>query len=530
MKDLICKKGAVVAADGFAASAGADVLRRGGNAVDAAVAAALVECVVQPHNVGLGGYAGTMLIYSAKDETVIAVDFDGVAPLAATPDMFAGHASICRDNTGGGGPDVPNERGYLCVVAPSVLAGLVTALERFGTMAFADVAEYAHKLAEDGFVVYPALASALRRFAELAEPECVRAMLPDGVAPNAGDVYVQKDLAALIARLRNEGPGVFYSGDIPRVISAAVRKSGGILDEADFMMVSPRIEEPVSVRCGEYEVFATRPPAGGLTSLQILNVMDQLESSAAESHSAEHYYVMIEAAKHAWNDRHETFGDPLFVNVPIDELLSDSHAEEILARIRSGEGARASVADRAAAGHTVHLVAADADRNMVSLTATQGASLGSLVAIEGLGLLLGNGMSRFEPDPGKPNSIAPGKRMQHNMCPLFITRNGRPYCAAGLPGGRKIINVAALLAYAITQRGMTCGEAMELPKFHVEGFGPADVDSEELVEALKKQYGADYPVSKVVSIGGLIAGVMVDQDTNNLLAASSGGPDNIGAQ
>jgi gamma-glutamyltranspeptidase/glutathione hydrolase len=526
MKDLVCKDGAVVAADDIAAAAGVDILRRGGNAVDAAIASALAECVVAPHNVGIGGYAGSIVLYSAKEDATVAVDFDGVAPLAAEPDMFWGkrYPSIVGSAPG------PHDRGPMCVVAPPMVAGFNAVLERYGTMKFAEVAEEARRLADEGFAVYPALADALAHFAREATRESVRAMLPNGIAPKAGEVYVQKDLATLIARLQSKGPGAFYSGDIARTISSAVRKQGGILDEADFAKVSPRFEKPLSATCGEYEVFTPQPPAGGLTSLQVLKVMDLAGFSASGNPTARDYHLLIEAAKHAWNDRHVHFGDPRSVDIPMGELLSTEHAREILSRIESGAVPKKTAAEPTSAGHTVHLVTADKDRNMVSLTATQGAGLGSFVAIEGLGLLLGNGMSRFEREPGGPNSIAPGKQMQHNMCPLFIKRSNKPYCAIGLPGGRKIVNVAALLSCAITKRSMTCGEAMELPKFHVEGYGPAEVNSKELAKELKQEYGADYPVTAVGSIGGMIAGVMVCKQTGHLLAASSGGTDKVAAQ
>ena len=526
MKDVVCKEGAVVAADGFAAKAGTDVLRRGGNAFDAAIAAALVECVVAPHNVGIGGYGGSIVLYSAKEDATVAVNYCGVAPRAAQPDMFWGD----RYPSDLGNTPGPDERGPLAVVAPPMIAGFSAVLERYGTTGFAEVAEEARRLADEGFVVYQALADALARLLEQGSEESARAMMPDGVAPGVGDTYIQKDLAALIARLQEEGPGAFYSGDIPRAISASIQRRGGILDEADFQMVTPRFEKPLSASIGEYEVFTPQPPAGGLTSLQVLKVMDLANLSTTRACPANYYHLLIEAAKHAWNDRHACFGDPLFVHIPMGELLSTEHAKEILARVESGAVPQSTAADTPGAGHTVHLVAADKDRNMVSLTATQGGGLGSYVAVEGTGLLFGNGMSRFEREPGGPNSIAPGKQMQHNMCPLFIKRGGRPYCAIGLPGGRKIINVAALLSCAITKRGMTCGEAMELPKFHVEGDGPAHVDSEELVTALKKDYGADYPVTAVFRIGGQIAGVMEDKATGHLLAASSGGPDRVSAQ
>jgi gamma-glutamyltranspeptidase/glutathione hydrolase len=172
--------------------------------------------------------------------------------------------------------------------------------------------------------------------------------------------------------------------------------------------------------------------------------------------------------------------------------------------------------------HTVHLVTADRERNMVSLTATHGSLFGSMVALEGLGLVLGHGMSRFDPVPGRPNSIAPAKRMQHNMSPLIIARNGRPYCAIGLPGGTKIINVSALLAHSLTRFGLACADAIQLPRFHVDGaLETAVVDSEQLASAMQRA-GCKVALSSD-RLGGPVAGVMFASETDHFLAASENG-------
>jgi len=508
MKDVVCRDGAVVSPSPYAAQAGADILRKGGNAMDAAVAATLVECVTQPSNVQIGGYGGTAVFYSAKEKTALSLDFDGYAPKAATPDMFVGK------------PAAVSERGYLGVVAPPIVRGLNALLEKHGTMSFADVAAEAHRLAEEGFPATTALAASLSTLVAQADEDSVRAMMPDGVAPSEGEVYAQKDLANLIGRLRREGPEVFYSGDIPRAIASAVRKHGGILDETDFDVVQPIFGEPLSVNSGDCEVFSPCPPSGGLTSLEILNMMNLAEADMAET---DRYRLFIEAGRHAWADRLGLLGDPLFVDVPMTRLLSQDHAEAIFKRVQAGEAARFGGTDASGGEHTIHLVTMDKQGNAVSLTATQGMSLGSYVAIPGLGLLLGNGMSRFDLEPGRPNSIAPGKRMLHNMCPLLITRGGRPLCVTGLPGGRKIVNVAALMAYAITRLGSTCGQAMEMPRFHVEGPEDALLDREDLVTRLKAECGADYPVKLASGIGGAVAGIIREPDAPDMLAASSFG-------
>ena len=524
MRDVIASNGVVVAADPMAACAGAEVMRGGGNAVDAVVAALLAECVCQPHNVGLGGYAGTMILHSSSHDRVFAIDFDSVAPAAAAPGMFPTEACTHNwDIAGDGVSTIPgiNEYGCLCVTAPPIVAGLALALERFGVLSFGDVALPAERLARDGFRVDSRLADALALYAAYADPESARTLLPGGVPPRAGELLVQKDLAALIAGLRRQGPGAFYSGEIPRRIVERIRRGRGILEEPDFGAVAPRIEEPVALRCGEYEVFTPGPPAGGITALQILNVVRNADLVPTDLATPKHYRLLIEAARHAWAERFEYLGDPLVVDVPIDEMLSDRRARETLARIESGVSPVGTAVGASGSEHTVHLVAVDRDRNMVSLTATHGSWFGSMVGIEGLGIVLGHGMSRFDPIPGRPNSIAPGKRVQHNMSPIVILRNGKPYCAIGLPGGRMIVNASALLAHALTTFGLSCGEAMSLPRFHVDGSGPAVVDSEELA---CKMAGIGCPVGfRDQRVGGPVAGALVARETGLLMAASEAG-------
>lgn len=532
MKDAISSSGAVVAPDPLAAEAGAAILKQGGNAIDAAVAAAMVECVVQPHNVGLGGYAGTMVAYLASQNKVVALDFDSRAPLAATPEMFP--LDRCTDGwdiegDGDLDPAGPNEHGGMCITAPPILAGLSLALQRFGTMSFADVTARAHVLAEEGFVVYPQLARTLSLFAQYADEESRLSLLADGTVPSPGEMLVQKNLARVIKTVREHGPQAFYSGKIARTIIDRVRGLGGVLCEEDFANVRPRLEEPLSVKCGDCEVFTPPPPAGGLTALQMINVMEKMSLGDADFGSPTYYRLMIEAARHAWADRFNHLGDPLFIDVPINELLSGRRADEICGLIRSGTSPATIEAGLAGAGHTVHLVAVDAQRNMVSMTATHGSWFGSLVGVKELGIVLGHGMSRFEPAPGRPNSIAPGKRMQHNMSPMLITKNDKPYCVIGLPGGRKIVNVSALLAHAIGRYGLTCGEAIEMPRFHTDGICPVQVDSRTLAADIQREVGDANAIIHSRRLGGPAAGVMYAAATDQLLSASEVGPECVAA-
>lgn len=529
MRDVVGSTGVVVAGDSIAAAAGTAILRRGGNAVDAAAASVLVECVVQPHNVGIAGYAGTMVLYSPDHDGIVSINFDSVAPLAARPDMFVSrHCSNNWDVVSDGGSVRPgaNEHGYLSVTVPPIVAGLSVALERYGTMSFADVAEAAQECAQNGFTVYPALASALALFAAHADAVSVSALLPDGRVPEAGDALVQEDLARLIGVLRDKGPLAFYTGDIPRAIVREVQAGGGIIEEADFAAVAPEVGPAISVPCGDCVIHTPMPPAGGLTALQTIRVA-QLAGLTRSDLCTPHYYrVMSEAARHAWADRFSWLGDPSAVDVPIDFLLSESRAAEILAKVESGVACRPITAAAGGGEHTVHLVAADAGGGVVSVTATHGSWFGSMVAVKGLGLVLGHGMSRFDPVPGRANSIAPGKRMQHNMSPLLITKGGTPYCAVGLPGGRRIVNVSALLGHSIAGLGLTCGEAIDLPRFHVEGAGPLILDCEQLADQMRRDYGDSSQVTLANRrIAGPVAGLMVDENDGGFLAASEVGPE-----
>lgn len=530
MIDRIGSRGAVAAGSRFAARIGMDTLLAGGNAVDAAVAALLTECVVQPHNVGLGAYAGTMLIYLAEQRRTVAVDFTSGAPVAATAGMFpVDKCSLNWDMTSDGSDGTPgvNELGYLCVTAPPIAAGLALALDRFGTMSFSELALPAQGIAENGFRVYPELALALKHYALRAEPRSARDLLRYGRPPQAGEVLVQPRVAELIQHLRDHGPLSFYEDDIPRIICDQVKRGGGILDEADFANVAPRIEAPVSIECAGFHIHTPAPPAGGLTALQAVKIVDGFDLTDTDFGSARYYHLFIEAARHAWSDRHELLGDPLRVDVPMDEMLSERRAADIRRRIDGGGEPTAPLTPLAAGpGHTVHLVSADEKHNMVSVTMTHGGWFGSLVCIDELGLVLGHGMSRFDPLPGRANSIAPGKRVQHNMSPIIATRRGEPYCAFGLPGGRRIVNVGALLAHSIARHGLTCGQAIDLPRFHVDGPGPASVDSQEIAERIWRRVGRNYPlqVSKK-RLGGPVSGVMYASQTGQLLAASEAGPD-----
>ncbi len=523
--DLSGKNGAVVSSSPLAAEAGADILKRGGNAIDAAVGAMLAECVVQPHNVGLGGYGGAMVIYLARERRTTSINFDSVAPLAAAPDMFRPDPDAVSGESG----MLPvvgrvNEYGYMAVTVPAVVSGLAFALRKYGSMSWADASLPARKLAREGFPASPDFAAAFARFAELADAASTKALFGDRGAPAEGELFTQPDLADLLDKLADEGPEAFYGPEIAGHIAKHVAEHGGMLQPEDFGRCWPIESEPLTVRCGDDTLCTPELPSGGGTALEIVLAMHQLGVSESDYRSGRFHHFLAEVMKRAWTERLQLMGDPLFSEDPTPRLLSQEHIREIISSIPEALPTDVPIGAPSADQHTAHTVAADNERNMVSLTATQGAHFGARVVIEGLGLVMGNGMSRFDPIPGRPNSIQPGKRMLHNMSPILILRNGEGRCVFGLPGGRKIVNVGAQLGIGFVEFGMTPARAIDAPRIHTEGAEPILLSPEfptSIAEALESRGHTLRPSE--VQLGGPASAIAIDPDTGDLLAASQRG-------
>jgi gamma-glutamyltranspeptidase/glutathione hydrolase len=500
-----------------AARAGRDVLERGGNATDAAVAAMLTLCVVIPGSVGVGGYGGSMVVYLRQRRATVAIDFDSRAPLAYRDELFADPAT--------------RNTGYLATSVPGIVAGLDFARQTFGTMSWADLSRHAIDIADRGFPMDAELKRHADHFAAKADPVSLRAQFPGGAAPAVGEPLVQRDLARLMQRLADEGPQAFYQGDIPRAIVAQVRAHGGILSEEDFARFQVRMTTPVSIDYRGHDVVTAPPPSGGITSLAILKVLEQFEVAGLDPRGAAYYHLVLEAAKRCWGDRQRYLGDPDVVSIPVDEMLSPQAAAAKAADIRKGDIARGAEVP-GSGPHTANVCVVDAEHNVVSMTATQGYQFGALVCVEGLGLVLGHGMSRFDFDqPGHPNAPAPGKRMFHNMSPTIILHGGEPVAALGMPGGTKIVTVTAQLAANLIDFHMSAEQTVTAPRVHAEAGEPVAVSSgvpESVVEELKAtghtvRRGQDVGGPKT-EIGGQANAIVIDEKTGALSAGSGHGP------
>jgi gamma-glutamyltranspeptidase/glutathione hydrolase len=496
-----------------AAVAGMAAFGRKGNAIDAAVAAAMVLCVVSPTNVGLGGYGGTMIVYSGRSGRVRALDFDSRAPRAYRAALYAN-------------PKVALH-GYLAVGVPGVVAGLDAALKRFGTLDWRAVSAHAAEMAENGFAIPAALASSIKSWAATADKASLDAIFPDRKLPIAGQVWRQPDLAKLIRALADDARA-FYTGETAKRITQQVRANGGLLAEEDFARYDVQETDPLKITYRGHDLYTPPPPSGGITTLSILKTLENFDLPHYERWDGPYFDLFAEAAKLCWQDRVRWLGDPDFVKVPTEELLSENAAGERARRIRSGDTTPPAGLPAPPAGeHTVNVVAADVQGNCCSLTLTHGEGFGSHVAIAGTGLFLGHGMSRFDYASQHPNSPEPGKRMHHNMSPLLIFKDDKPLAVVGMPGGTKIVTVTAQLAISLLDFKATPIEAAKAPRVHIESAEPV-LTATNVPEAVAGELELmNHRVKRGQGLGGPANIAWIDPTDQTITAACGAGPDGV---
>ncbi len=509
---LTAEKAAIATGHPLGAAAGLELLQAGGNAVDAAVAAMLAMCVVVPGSVGIGGYGGSAVVHHGPSKRTVAIDFDSRAPLG----FREGDVTADRES---------NYYGARAVTVPAVVAGLDLILQEFGAKSWTDVSRPAIRLAEQGIE----FDSEHRRHAERCAPkfngQSLGSLFPGGRIPGIGDIWRQPDLARLLNKLAEEGPQAFYEGEIPERIVRYVRERDGILSIEDFEQYRPEVTEAVAVECfaesvdGAVTMYTPPPPSGGITSLAIIQTLEQLDASRMERGSAEFFLAFAEAAKLCWRERHSKLGDPEFVDVSVEELVSRRAAEARAIAIRRAKSGAGTPAGNQSP-HTANVIAADAEGTLVSVTATQGWMYGSHLVVEGLGLVLNHGMSRFDYVPGHPNAPAAGKRMQHNMAPMIALRNGRAAFAYGLPGGPKIVTATAQLAVDTIAFGSSAADAVAAPRLHTDGAEPLLVSEQMPAEVVRRLEKSGHAVQREADMGGPVNALAVDAASGRIEIAS----------
>lgn len=448
-QEVVAPHGIVASAHPLASQAGIEMLQAGGNAVDAAVAAAFAIGVVEPQASGIGG-EGVMLIYLAGPRTTVAIDYKSVAP-AILPATGRSPAS-----------------GHAAVAVPGTVAGLATALQRHGTMRLAQVLAPAIRFAEEGFEVSPTLAAAVTEGFEviLANPPLAATLCPEGLPIEAGAVLRNTELGATLRRIAAGGPEVFYHGEIAATIAAEMAEHGGSLSAQDLASYQPLERAPVHGKYRGYTILSAPPPVGGTPVVEALQILDRFKLAKGSPLAPTTIHITAEALKRGFADSRAFVADPAFIHTPLDRLLSRSYARQ-----RAGEINPTRITPQVLPGlpaveespSTTSLAVVDRHGSMVALTQTLSDFFGARVMVAGTGIILNNEMRNFS--TSGINAAAPGKRMRTTIAPTVVLRRGRPFAVLGTPGGARITSTMVLLISNLVDHKMGIQEAIEAPRY-----------------------------------------------------------------
>ena len=475
---VIAEKGVTVSQEAIASQVGTDILAAGGNAVDAAVATAFALAVTLPRAGNIGG-GGFMLVHLAEENKTIAIDYREMAPAAASRNMFI-------DAEG----DVDRVKARHSVHSsgvPGTVAGMIYALENYGTMSLKQVMQPAIDLAEKGFPVSRSLASSLVRYSDYLGRDPASTgyfYTADGAFYQAGELFVQKDLAATLKRISNKGRDGFYSGKTADLLIAKMRSNGGIISYQDLLNYKVVERQPV---CGDYRsnrVCAMPPPSsGGVHLIQMLNILEGWNLNALGHNSAAYLHRLVESMRRAYADRSLHLGDPDFYAVPAEQLMDKKYAAQLRNQIDPGKSSRSVNIQPAPtkvineSPETTHYATWDRWGNVVSNTYTINFSYGSGISVAGAGFLLNNEMDDFSSKPGsangygliggEANAIQPGKRPLSSMTPTIVfDQKGDAIMATGSPGGSTIITVVLQMLLNVIDFDMGIAEATASPRIH----------------------------------------------------------------
>ena len=512
---VAAENGMVATAQHLATEVGVDVLKKGGNAIDAAVAVGYALAVVYPAAGNLGG-GGFMTIHLADGRKTF-IDFREVAPLAAKPDMYLdASGNVVK------GLSVKN---HLAVAVPGSVAGLEAAREKYGTLKRAALIAPAIAFAEKGFVLGQGDADMFQTATEdfRADPATAAIFLNKGQPFQRGDRLVQKDLAKTLRLISARGRDGFYKGPVGAAIVASSAAGKGLITQADLDRYHTREMPPVECDYRGYRIVSAPPPSsGGVVVCEILNILEGYPMKELGYRSAQAVHYQIEAMRHAYMDRNSYLGDPDFVNNPLERLLDKGYAGRIRAAI---DPAKAGVSKDIKPGvpphegsNTTHYSIVDKDGNAVAVTYTLNDWFGARVTAGGTGVLLNDEMDDFTAKVGVPNiyglvqgeanSIAPGKTPLSSMSPTIVLRDGKTVMVLGTPGGSRIITVVTHTIINVIDYGMNIQEAVDAPRFHqqwlpeatnVENFALSP-DTRKLLEEKGHKFGNAQPANHVSAI------------------------------
>lgn len=480
VQPLRTKQAMVVSAHPLASEAGLEILRKGGNAVDAAVATTFAISVVEPFSAGIGG--GGFLLLHQPGKEIKALDFRERAPLKATRNMYLDAQGKVRPNA--------SIDGYLSVAVPGTVAGMYEVHRQYGKLPWATLIAPAIRYARDGFVVSQRYTNAAesRQGAILANPAARQIFTRNGRMYQPGERLIQRDLAGTLQAVARNSQS-FYTGNIARAIASDMARNGGLITFEDLRTYKPIWRTPVCGNFRTYRICSMPPPSsGGVHLLQILNIIGNTDLKSLGWRNPDALHLMVEAMRIAYADRSEHLGDPNFVKVPVQQLTSQDYASQRRQEIRMETVRRSSEVkpiDRQTllryikgkeSADTSHLTVIDPQRNAVSLTFTINYGFGSGVVTPKTGILLNDEMDDFAAAPGVPNAyglvggdanaIAPRKTPLSSMTPTIVTENNRLRMAVGAPGGSTIITTVLQTILNVLEYGMDTGSAVAAPRIH----------------------------------------------------------------
>lgn len=532
------KQGMVVSAHYLASQVGRDILKKGGNAIDATVATAFALAVTYPSAGNIGG--GGFLVYHSHDGKATSFNFREKAPLLSDSEMFLDDEGQIKGNIR---HDFP-----LAVGVPGTVAGLYQAHQKLGKLKWSDLVEPAVKLAQNGIEITWDMQRFLIFLMDKRElyPSTAKAFLKNGKIPyEPGEIWKQKDLAETLKRIQAHGADGFYKGETARMFVEFMKKNGGLITLEDLNSYEAQELKPIHGQYRGYDVYGMPPPSsGGVAMVEMLNMLEGFNLNKMGHNSAIYLHVLTEAMRRAFADRALNLGDPLFnASMPIEKLTSKDHAEKLRSTIHlfksseSDSSAFSSAFLPKESEETTHFSVMDAEGNAVSMTYTLQQAHGSKMVVEGAGFLLNNIMGDFNPIPGltnskgligtPPNTIEPGKRMLSSQSPTIVAKNGQPVMVIGSPGGRTIINTVLQVILNVIDHRMSISEAIEAPRIHHQwlpdisrfeklGISP---DTQKLYEMLGHKVA--YTRSQ-----GRAMGIYKDYDMNLLFGtADSRSPD-----
>lgn len=463
------RNGMVVTNHPLASAAGMEMLAAGGNAIDATVAAQFALTVVEPMMVGLIG--GTTSHIRLADGSHRIIDGMSAVPLAGHPTMYRPIPGTL--------PQVydverrENQVGPKAVATPGSLRAWCHALDTYGTMALAEVMQPAIKYASRGFTVTPYLSDCIESAAAelLDDPFAADRLLPGGSPIKAGERLVQGDYAEALNLIAQQGEGALHGGALGDLLVECMERTGGFISRKDLTDYRVIERAPIRGRYRGWEILGPPPPAAsGVHIAQMLNILESYDIAKMGFGTVETLHLLAEVLKIAFADRAEASGDPDFVTVPVERITSKAYADERRAEIDPARARTWSGGLLAKEGaDTTHLTVADGEGNVVTTTQTINSLFGARFIVPGIGMVPNDYMSNFDPRPGSPLSIAPGKRVTTSMSPVMALRDGRVVYALGLPGGRKIFPSAWQALINLIDHGMALQEAVEAPRLWTEG-------------------------------------------------------------